>query len=647
MLDLFRSRDTSMRYLLIVLLSLVALSMIVTLIPGFGSQSMTGGDTTAVANICGEKITGQQIAQLVQIQIRNREMSPEVAELAVPQMVNQMVGEMATSCQAKKMGLIASDEEVANGIKTLIPMLWQNGEFAGKEAYQGYLQRMNTTIPQFEARVRQNLMLEKLQRVAFDGIVVSPKEVESEFSKKGEKARIDAVKLDPEEYRKKIVPSRAELDEHYQKNKARYIVPPQRSATLLIADVEKMGAALKPADADLDRIYRSQLDRFKTQDRVKTRHILIKSDGTTSKEDDAKAKARAQDLLNQIRAGGDFAELAKKNSQDPGSGAKGGELDFYPRGQLDAAYEASAYALKPKETSNLVKSQFGYHIIQTIEKETARTKPLDEVRAELVTEYRKSQLIDKIPQIVELARAELLKAPGQAEQIAQKHGLDIRRIEKWTGGGEFPGLGRSPELDLAVGSLPKGGISDAIELPNSRMAIAVLDNITAARPGALNEVEDRVKTEVVEAKVIKTMDEIGVSMDAKLKANGNDLKKAAAELGLKVVDSGDFDRTGQMPNLQGAFFGEQPFVSPLGFVASKHRIGATIYFWKVTGHTPANPAALDAKERKLLVDIVRERKMRERRDLFEEGLVRQLKESGSISVNEDAIKKVAASYRRG
>ena len=645
MLDLFRSRDTAMRYLLIVLLSLVALSMVITLVPGFGSPSMGGSDSTTLAQVCGEKITAQQVAQLVQIQIRNREMSPEVAELAVPQMVNQMIGEMATSCQASKMGLAVSDADVANSIRMLIPALWQNGEFAGKEAYAGYLRQMNTTIPQFESRIRQNLMLEKLQRVAFDGIVVTPKEVEAEFKKKNEKARADVIKLDPEELRKTITPTRAEIEEAYKTNKSRFMLPPQLSATLLIADADKMGASLTPPDSDLQRIYQAQISRFRTEDRVKTRHILIKSDSTTSKEDDTKAKAKAQDLLNQIKAGADFATLAKANSQDPGSAAKGGELDFYPRGQLDKAYEEAAYSLKPKETSGLVKSQFGYHIIQTIEKEMAKTKPFEEAKPELLTEYRKNQLVDRIPVVVEQARAELLKAPGQAEQIAQKYGLEIRRVEKWTGGGEFPVIGRSQELDFALGSLRKGGVTDPLELPNSRMVLGVLDNLSPARQGELSEVEDRVKTAVIESKGLKAVESLASALDAKLKANGNDLRRAGAELGLKVVDSGDFDRSGQMPNMVGAFFAEQPFLNPVGYVSSRYRIGSTLYFWKITAHKEADLAGL-ASERKLLVDVIRERKLRERRDLFEEGLVRQLKSAGSISLNEDAIKRVATSYRR-
>ena len=646
MLDLFRSRDTSMRYLLIVLLSLVALSMIVTLIPGFGSQSMSGADQQTMAEVCGEKITSQQVAQLVQIQIRNREMSPEVAELAVPQMVNQMVGELATSCQARKMGLAVSDTEVASGIKMLIPMLWQNGEFAGKEAYSGYLQRMNTTIPQFESRVRQNLMLEKLQRVAFDGIVVTPKEVTEEYLKRNEKARADVVKLEVEDFRKGITPTRAELEDEHKANKARYMVPAQLNGALLVAAADKMGASLSLPDEELKKMYQARLEQFKTQDRVKTRHILVKSDERTSKEDDVKAKAKAQDLLNQIKAGGSFAELAKKSSDDPGSGSKGGELDFYPRGQLDKAYEAAAYALKPGETSALVKSQFGYHIIQTIEKDLARTKPFEEVKAELTSDYRKQQLGDRIPQIVEQAHAELVKAPGQAAQIAQKYGLELVRLEKWTGGGEFPGgVGRSQELDMAMASLAKGGVSEALELPKSRMVFGVVDNVAVARPGELNEVEDRVKTAVIESKAAKAMEAAAAALDAKLKANGNDLRKAAAETGVKIVDSGDFNRSGQMPNLTGAFFGEQPFVNPIGYVSSRYRIGSALYFWKITARNAADPAGLE-KERQGIVSMIRERKLRERRDLFEEGLVKQLKDGGSISVNEDAIKRVATSYRR-
>ena len=100
-----------------------------------------------------------------------------------------------------------------------------------------------------------------------------------------------------------------------------------------------------------------------------------------------------------------------------------------------------------------------------------------------------------------------------------------------------------------------------------------------------------------------------------------------------------------MPNLTGAFFGEQPFVNPIGFVSSRYRIGSVLYFWKITARNNADIAGLE-KERQGIVSMIRERTLRERRDLFEEGLVKQLKESGSVSVNEDAIKRLAASYRR-
>ena len=235
--------------------------------------------------------------------------------------------------------------------------------------------------------------------------------------------------------------------------------------------------------------------------------------------------------------------------------------------------------------------------------ELARTKPFEEAKAELLTDYRKGQLIDKVPQIVEQARAELLKSPAQAEQIAQKYGLEIRRVEKWSGGGEFPLVGRSQELDFALGNLKKGGITEALELPNSRMVVGVLNDLSPARPGELNEVEDRVKAAVADTKSAKATEDAAAALDAKLKANGNDLRKAAAELNLKVIDSGDFYRSGQMPNLVGAFFGEQPFVNPIGFVASRFRIGAVLYFWKITGRTQADPASL-AKERQGIVSMI-------------------------------------------
>ncbi|MBM3792666.1 MAG: hypothetical protein FJW31_01075 [Acidobacteria bacterium] len=649
MLDLFRSRDKSMRYLLIVLLSLVALSMVITLVPGFGGPSMgTGGNDDELAKVCGESITARQVGQLVAIQIRNREMSAEVAELAVPQIVNQLVGELATSCQAGKMGLTVSDAEVVNGIKASLPMLWQGGVFAGKDVYAGYLQRMQTSIPQFEQRVQQNILLEKLQRVAFDGIVVSPQEVQLEYIKRHEKARLEAVKFDMDDYRKKMAPSRAELEAHHSQNKNRYLLPATMTASILIADAALMGKDLAAPDAEIQKLYASNADRYTVKERVRARHILVKSAADASKDDDAKAKAKAQDLLNQIKGGGDFAELAKKNSDDPGSGAKGGDLDWFGRGAMVKPFEDSAFSLKVKEVSGLIKSDFGYHIIQTMAKEAARTKPFAEVKDELLAEYRGNQLSGKVVQAAEQARAELVRTPTQAEAVAKKYGLELRRVEKWAGGGDFPLLGKSRELDMAMAATPKGQVTEAQELPNNRLVFAIIEDQTLPRPGELNEVEDRVRATVMEEKAAKALEADANTLEAKLKANGNDLRKAAAEMGLKVIDTGEFERAagGQIPNLSGAFFGEQPFINPVGQMVNKFRIGTTMYTWRVTERKSAQLTTLES-ERSMIVQQIRERKLRERRDLFEEGLVKQLKASGSISINEDAVKRTASTYRRG
>ncbi len=644
MLDLFHARDKAMRWVLIVLLSLVALSMVITLVPGFGSSSYGSRREDVLAEVCGEQVTTRMVSQVVAQQSRAREFTSSMAEFLVPRMVDQFVGELATSCAAKGLGLSAGDPEVAQYIQMRMPMLFQDGAFVGTEAYAQYLSQMNTTIPEFEKRVRQQILLEKLQRIAFDGIVVTPKEVEDEYSRKGEKARLDVVKFDPEELRKTISPTKGDLEKYLKENQAMFQVPAKRTVSMVVADADRLGESITVPDEQLKAMYETQKAKFRQELKVRARHILIKAGEQASKEDKAKAKAKAEDLLKQIKTGGDFAELAKKNSEDTGSAVKGGDLDFFQSGQMVKPFEEAAFKLKIKETSPVVQTVFGYHIIQATDRQEARIKPLEEVKAELISDFRKQQVFDKMPALIEQAHAEIAKAPTQAEAVAKKLGLFYGRADNLGPEDAYPGLGPNKDLDSMLNNMQKGAVTPAVQTSENKLYVAVVEDVTPPKPATLADMEKRIRESYLARKGSEKAEEIAKAFEAKLKANGNDFKKTAAELKLKVIDTGEFERGGQMKDVGPAgYFGEGPFTQPIGATVGIFRVGNQPYYFRVAGRTGPDPAKLEA-ERQVLVSTLKERKLRERREMFEDGVVGSLRGSGKIKVHDDLVKRLAQSY---
>jgi len=356
MFDLFRSREKSVRILLGALLLLVALSMLTYLIPSYNTGSNTSD--TIVAEIGKDDvITLPEVQKLIQNTVRGRQLPPEVVPNYVPTMVDQMVTDRALAYEAARLGFQATDADVADTIRQMAPGLFQDGKFVGKDAYASMLAQQNITIAEFETDLRRQILITRLREVAMEGTIVTPLEIEQAYRKKNEKIKIEYVKIPNDKYRAEVQPTAQDLQNFFKANSARFQTAEMKSLAILIADPAKMEQTATPTDADLQRMYSQNLDSFRTPERVKVRHILLKTDGKPASEE-PKIKVKAEDLLKQIRGGADFAALAKKNSEDTGSAANGGAMpDWVTRGQTVPEFEKAAFSLKPGQTSDLVKTQ--------------------------------------------------------------------------------------------------------------------------------------------------------------------------------------------------------------------------------------------------------------------------------------------------
>src|SRR5260370_30006736 len=447
MFDWFRSRDKSVRILLTVILSLVALSMIGYLIPSYGGGGASSTRTDIViAEVGARKVTIGEVQMASRAATRNREIPPAMMQHYIPQIIQQMITEKALIYQAGRMGFIVNEADTAKAIRDQMTPLFTNGLFGGKEAYAAFLQQQqDMTIPEFETYMANQILLNRLRSVALESTVVSKADIEHEFRLKNEKAAIEYVKITAKTVQGDVKVSPEELHEYYEKNKAAYRIPEKRGLELAVFDPAKLTEAVVVTDAQLHLAYGKNIDSYRTPERVKARHILLMTQGKPP-EEDAKFKAQAQDLLKQIKGGANFADLAKKNSEDPGSKDKGGDLDWVVKGQTVPEFEAALFALKPNGISGVVKTTYGFHIIQSLGKEEAHLKTLDEVKGELTTELKGQMGQQQVQTTLDKVAAAFKKNPQQFDQIAAQYQLRVVTVEPAGAGDPEPQL--APNADF-------------------------------------------------------------------------------------------------------------------------------------------------------------------------------------------------------
>lgn len=643
MFDLFRSREKSTRYLLSALLMLIAISMVITLIPGVGSGG-TGPTDQVIAEIGPEKLTMREVQVGLQDTLKGRQIPPELVAIYAPQIVNQIVAERAVAYYANQMGYKVTDEDVAQVIQLMVPQLFEGGKFVGKETYTQFLAANNTSIEEFERQARMRAGLRRIQGMILEGMVVTPEEIEREYRARNEKIALEYVKLDPAKLQQEIKPTQEEINVHWNTSKVNYKLPEKRGYKLLVADEEKIGASMKLSDDQLRQFYEANKDQFRTPERVKVRHILVKTMEKPKDQEEA-LKKKAEDLLKQIKAGADFAELARKNSDDTVSAAKGGDLDWVARGQTVKPFEEAAFSLKPKELSGLVKSEFGFHIIQPMEKEAARLKPFEEVKDSIQKDRLKQQVYDRMQTATDQARAAAVRNPEKAEEIANQFGLSYVKVEKAGKGDPIPLLGQVPEFDENLFELKaKGEVTPVLQTQDNKLGFAILDEIFPPRQAELAEVESQVRQVIVSERAQALLASRSKEFMDKLRANNNDLRKTAAAMKLEVKTAPEFSRDGSAEGIGPANYLEEGFRREVGAVFGPVNVNGSIIVARVSSKTPADMAKLNEQRYDLLIRL-KGKKAQERRELFEDGLIQQLKASGKVKIHADALKRLVDSYK--
>jgi len=642
MFDLFRSRDKAVRIFLTALLSLVALSMVAYLIPGYGGSDTSSTDTV-VADVGDGKVTTRDVQLAIRAATRQRQMPPEMMTHMVPQIIDQMINEKAMIYEASRMGMRVTEADTAKAIREAMPQMFPDGKFVGREAYAAMLAQQDMTIPDFEHYMSEQLLLNRFRSVVLESTVVSKADIEQEFRLRNEKSAIEYVKVAPDKIIAEVKVSPEEMQAYYEKNKVNFRVPEKRGLKLVVFDPASAAESTTISDEQLRRAYDQNKDRYRTPERVKARHILFMTTGKPA-EEEAKIKAKAEDVLKQVKAGGNFAELAKKNSEDPGSKDKGGDLDWVVRQQTVAEFEKALFGLKPNEISGLVKTQYGYHIIQALEIQQAHLKSLDEVKAELTTELKTQVGQQQAQATIDNAMAALRKNPQQVDQIAAQYRLKVVDVEKAGAGDPIPEIGVNQDFESAIASLKKGEVSPAVAAPGNRTIIAVVTDIFPTHPATFEEAQSQIRPSLLQEKTQRLVEQRAIQLAAKVKELNGDVKKAAQSMGLEAVTTPEFARNGTIEGLSSPDAIPETFTKPVGTVFGPTLIGTYRVVGKVVARTPANIAEL-ATQSDSIRDEIKRTKARERNALFEDGLRQQLTKEGKIKIHSEVLKRLTTNYR--
>jgi peptidyl-prolyl cis-trans isomerase D len=518
-------------------LVLIIAAFILLYVPAF-LKTDTGAPGEVLADVGGMPITRGEFTQAYQRQRQMYEqmyqgrLDPSVLRsLGLEQRtLDGLVSQRLVALEAKRLGLRVDDETVARRLATM-PEFQQNGRFIGAGEIRRWLNMRGVTEEQFADELRQRILGEQLEALVTDGVSVSPAEAEQEFRRRHEQVKLEYVLVDAARFREGQTVADDEVKARFESAKETYRIPERRIVSYVLADEAGLSSRVSVTDREIEAYYQAHRDEFKREEETCASHILVKvKQGPEAKEghSDEEARKIAQGLLDQVKAGKDFAEVAKKSSEDQGSAAQGGSLGCFGRGRMVPDFENAAFALKGGETSDLVKSPFGYHIIRVTEHKEETVAPLEQVKPRI----RQTLLGERARALVEeklAGMSDAVRRRKSLEDAARDQGLGVQKSPPLERGKPVPPLA-SPVLLARVFELKKGEVAPEPFAVGTGYAFVALDDVQPSRIPELKDVEARVRADLVQEKALARAREAAAQVRAKAEKDG--LDKAASALGL-------------------------------------------------------------------------------------------------------------------
>ena len=546
-----------------VIIGAAVITMVITLVPGIFDNA--GGGNNNVANyatvhspgpfgrIFGETVPVLQteVTREAQAQLQQQRLPAFLLPYMESQAGQILVSRAILKIEADKLGLGVSNSDLAAFLHQgqLGAVLFPNGNYIGDDQYMNFVQnQLGLTRTAFEDLLRNDLEVQRLQQMITGGVSVSDNEVRDSYRVSGTKVKFDYAVLTSDALGATVNPSDSDLQTFFKQNSARYAnaIPETRKLEYLAFGIDQLpGGRPQVSDADLQAYYNAHQASYQVKEQVKARHILIAVPDGSDAKTDAAAKAKADDLLKQIKAGGNFAALAATNSDDPGSKKQGGELPFMKPGDTVPEFDKALFSLQPGQTSDVVHTKFGYHIIQVEQHDLAHLKPVTEVKSDIVPILEQQKTA-----AAEQAFANTLAAEtksGGFDKTATAHNLHATTTDYLAKGGVVAGVQDGAAMLTQAFTTPKGAAPAAVSTGDG-YAVFQVEDIRAPHAPSFDEYKSHLLADYREQQVPGMLAGQLAKLDALAKQLG-DLRKAAAQMNLPVKTSDLVGKDGQVPDV--------------------------------------------------------------------------------------------------
>ena len=559
----FLQKDNRLtKALFVVIIAAASVSMVVYLIPGLTGMGASSSDTFAVVYphwysrflSTGDAISQQKVEQLaterVQQQYPQYASNPMILSLIEPQVGQQLVQQQIMLDEAERLGIYADSNDVRQYLETGAPatVLFPNGKFVGDQQYAAIIaSRFNISVEEFEKSVRQDIIVRRLEALITAGVTVSDQEVRDAYRKSNVKIKFDYAVLSADDLQKQINPTDAELEAFFKKNAARYAhaVPEERTITYFAFSADQVpGGVAQPTQQEIQQYYTAHQSEYTMPEQARARHILIKVDPGADAKTDAAAKAKAENILKQIQGGASFAELAKKYSDDPGSKDSGGELGFAQRGRMVPEFDQAIFA-QPIGQYAIVKTQYGYHIVQVEERQAAHTQSLSEVAPTIQATLVREKSAAAQENYARTLTSEAIKSGLQ--KTAEAHHLQLVTTPPINEQGVIAALPDSSQL-LAKAFQSKQGDPAQYATTGEGYAVFQVTGVSAAHAPTFADWKSHVLDDYRSEQLPSLLAQKTAELAAKAKA-ANDLAKAAKEMGAQVKTSDEVKEADQVPDI--------------------------------------------------------------------------------------------------
>ena len=567
------------------LLWIVAIAFVGSLFFMYGVSRRQGGQGKPLAEVNGAPISYASFARSYRNlydryqQSFKGEITPQMENYLKYRVLSSLITDELLWQEAKKAKIRVTEDEVTDEIKKIIE------RFSSRENFMRFLSYGGIPYPDFKEEIKKELAINKLIQRVRDSIDVTDEEVKAYWIKENERVKLEYLLIRTENYEKEVKPTREEVEKYYEDYKKNFTVPEKVRVKYILINPDDFKDRVKVTPEKLKEYYQDHLADYEVDEQRRVSHILVQVPPNATEEETKKAEEKIKKIQKKLKDGADFAELAKKYSDDSFSAEKGGDLGYFTRGQMLPSFSEVVFSLKDiGEVSDVVRTPLGYHLIKLTGIKPPYTKPFEKVESQVRERFIREESEKLAKREAERLREEMKNNAYTFKQYAREHPDQVNLTPLFARNERIENLGWVPQFNNVAFSLKQGEIGPLVETPRGYCILTLEEKKPSYIP-PLNEIEEEVKKKLIERRATEIAGEEAKKIK-KMVEKEKDLSLFASKRGLEYKKLDYFRRgdwIGEIDSQDKEEFVKAAFSLAEGEVSEPLLLTKGYYIIKLTG----------------------------------------------------------------